>query len=89
MDKITMPKACISCQHFEFIGTTHDEHCPFVAAYKWEAKPTRTKYGKCSVTKTNVFITELCPSYKQELCIDVVNVPNRPAPMQPRQHVLF
>jgi len=89
MDKITMPKSCISCQNFKFKGTTHDEHCPFVAADQWSAKPTRTKFGQCAVTKTNVFITELCPSYEQEPYINVVPVTNRPSPMQPHQNQLF
>jgi hypothetical protein len=89
MNKITLPKACISYQNFEFIGTANDEHCPFAAHYAWQQKPTRTRYGKCAVKKTNVFITELCPSYEQELFIDVVDVTNRPHPMQPQQTQLF
>lgn len=86
---ITMPKSCISCQHFEFKGTAEDEHCPFKPSDPWKPAPTKTKYGVCSKVKANVFITEICPSYTAEPYIQVTPVPNRPAPMQPRQNVLF
>ncbi|MEI8647434.1 hypothetical protein P4S73_04810 [Paraglaciecola sp. Hal342] len=89
LSMITLPKACISCQHFTHKGTAEDKHCPFKASDAWAPKPTKTKYGNCSVCKADVFITEICPSYKAEPYIHVVAVANRPEPMQPRQTPLF
>lgn len=82
--QITMPKACISCQNYTGKGFKEDEHCPFYGRWGYENQ-TRTQYGHCSVTKTNVFMTEICPNYVQEECVEVVEVENRPTPMQPHQ----
>ena len=86
---ITMPKSCVSCQSFTYVGVAEDEHCPFPAVDDWSPKPTRTKFGNCSTCRANVFITEICPSYEADPYIDVVEVINRPAPMEPRQNQLF
>ncbi|MER2492359.1 hypothetical protein [Catenovulum sediminis] len=85
LKQITMPKACCSCQNYTPKGFKEDEHCPFYDGVVYKTRKTRTRYGVCSKTKTDVFMTEICPNYKQEECIGVVEVENRPAPMQPHQ----
>ncbi len=88
MNKLTLPKSCCSCQHYTPIGFKDDEHCPHTyknGIGKETGRKTRTRYGRCSKTKTEVFMTELCPNYKQEPYINVVDVTNRPAPMNPHQ----
>lgn len=88
MNRITFPKACCSCQHYTPIGFKDDEHCPH--AYKnclgkETGKKTRTRFGRCKLNKANVFMTEICASYKQEECINVVPVQNRPEPLETHQ----
>ncbi|MFU2508669.1 hypothetical protein [Pseudoalteromonas sp. ASV78] len=86
INKITMPKACISCQAYKHIGKTDDPHCPHTD-WRGQAK-TKTRYGKCQTHGTQVFITELCNQYQQEPFIEVVDADNRPTAKQPRQERL-
>lgn len=79
--------SCISCQNYQHKGMAHDEHCPHVNS--WGEAKTKTRYGKCMVHKTEVFITEICSLYLQEELINVVQVPVRPSPKQVRQELLF
>lgn len=84
---ITMPKACVSCQFFKHIGRCADKYSPHKPA--WGEKISTTKYGKCNLHMTEVFITELCEQFKQEPHTEVYPVKNRPRPKEPRQAILI
>lgn len=87
MNLITMPKSCISCQNYEHKGMANDEHCPHTN--RLGEQKSRTKYGKCTAHKTEVFITEICNQYHQEELINVQVVTNRPTAKQTRQERLI
>lgn len=76
-----MPKACISCERYEFKGYANDEHTPF--------RSGRVPYGECSKLDSQVFATEICNTYEPMPGITLIDVTNRPAPMEPRQEALF
>lgn len=84
---IQMPKACISCMSFELVGFKQDEYCPHREPYSNRPK-AKTRYGKCNAHKKHAFITEICGSYQQDDLIDVIDVTNRPAPLEPHQESL-
>lgn len=83
MNKISMPKACISCDHYQHKGRKKDVVCPYGG--KWD-KVERTQYGKCTKNECDVFATQLCSShtYPSDL-IDVHEVPNRTFSLEPMQ----
>lgn len=84
---ISMPKACISCAHYEPTGWAEDEMCMYQPG-PFEAAKTRTQIGKCSAHNKQAFCTEICSSYQKDDFIDVVEVKNRPA-LVPHQEVLI
>ncbi len=83
ISKISMPKACVSCQHFKHLGRCADEYSPHKTS--WGERKLNTKYGKCSIHLTEVFATELCKQFSQEPDAEVFPVENRPEPKEPRQ----
>lgn len=82
ISKVSMPKACVSCQHFQHIGRCADEYSPHKTS--WGARKLNTKYGQCHHHLIEVFATELCKQFKQEPDADVFPVENRPKPKEPR-----
>lgn len=76
-----MPKACISCEHYQHKGYANDQHSPFISQ--------RVQYGDCSKSRAQVFATEICGTYQSIPGITLIDVTNRPAPMEPRQDALF
>jgi len=85
---IQMPKACISCTKFEAKGKRADEHCPFKNSFTGQ-RGTRTQYGHCNMHSKAVYGTEICNSYEQDDLIEVVEVENRPEPLEPHQELIF
>lgn len=85
--KIQMPKACISCNHYTGTGFANDDLSP-VRDMDSGARVSRCQYGTCSAHCKDVFCTELCGSYEADDLIEVVDVANRAAPLQPHQEML-
>lgn len=83
---LRMPKACISCVHYEPLGFDDDEHCPFPPRpYSVDSKPGRTPYGSCNVHMAEVFATEICGAHEPEPQVMLAPVQNRPEPRNPIQ----
>ncbi|MDX1816076.1 MAG: hypothetical protein R3180_00045 [Marinobacter sp.] len=85
---MTMPKACISCVHYQNLGWKHDQHCPFKADFASSPAKTRTPFGHCDLHRSNVFATEICNSHHTEPFVKTTAVQNRPEPMTPIQERL-
>lgn len=81
INAIQMPKACISCKHYEHVGFDQDEHCPFKSNLP-KSRPTsgKTQYGQCIAHGEEVFATQICNGYMQDEGVEVVEVTNRPEP---------
>jgi|TARA_R100000049_G_C1957564_1_gene118811 hypothetical protein len=85
LSHITMPKACVSCLHYQAKGFANDAHCPFAT---WNGCKQRTPYGTCSRHKQEVFATEICTSYSCDPQVHPIEVENRPHPRTPMQEQL-
>lgn len=85
LSHITMPKACVSCLHYQAKGFANDAHCPFST---WNGRKQRTPYGTCSLHKQEVFATEICTSYSCDPQVHPIEVENRPRPRTPMQEQL-
>lgn len=88
MVQMTLPKACIACNHFDVKGYKEDKHCPYVEKYTGRAK-TRTQFGRCSLHSKQVFCTEICSNFVHDSSIKVFDVENRPEPLEPHQAEMF
>lgn len=82
MQKITLPKCCVSCEHYTHKGYDNDILCPF-------KNKSRTAFGECKKHKSNVFSTEICNLFEKIEGIDVTCVLNRERPKEVRQDKLF
>ncbi|MCV6588020.1 MAG: hypothetical protein OIF57_03165 [Marinobacterium sp.] len=85
---ITLMRACISCQHYEYIGWDNDPHCPN-QNWGYRKGNNRLQYGKCHKNGNEVFCTEICPHYLQDEGVLITELPNRPAARQPVQQALI
>ncbi|GBL02960.1 hypothetical protein [Glaciecola sp. KUL10] len=63
MSLISMPLACISCDHYNHIGWRADEQSPYKENYSSRSK-NRTQYGNCSKHNCQVFGTQVCSSHQ-------------------------
>lgn len=86
---IKMPKACISCVHYQPVGHDQDEHCPFPGQFASSPKKTRTPYGACKIHRSEAFATEICRSYECDPAVMPVTVENRPVPREAKQELLL
>lgn len=90
MNKICMPKACVSCIHFNPIGrdfdSTHQVTNEFSSAVAYGA---RIPFGICSMYGVECFSTQICNRYSAEELIEVVDVTNRSEPREPIQESIF
>ena len=84
---ISMPKACISCTHYEPTGWEEDE-LSLYESHQLGDIPTRTQTGKCNKHHKQAFCTEICAGFEKDPLIDVVDVRNRPVSV-PHQEVLI
>jgi hypothetical protein len=88
MKNISMPLACVSCDHYTHIRRIHDEQCPF--ENKFGERKTKTHAGFCHKNNVNVFGTQLCNSHEYPIDVmDVHPVANRTAPLEPFQEQLI
>ena len=86
MSRISMPKACISCDHYQHKGRKKDVVCPY--GTKWD-KVERTQFGGCSKNVCDVFATQICTSFTYPVdLMDVHEVPNRTFPLEPFQQLM-
>ncbi|AWG87354.1 hypothetical protein CGI16_23050 [Vibrio parahaemolyticus] len=85
----TMPKSCISCQHYKPTKWEDDEHGQWRDFFGRKKERQRTPAGQCNKHRANVFATELCASFLKEPGIEVVEVENRPTAKEPRQESLI
>ncbi|MCP1316412.1 hypothetical protein [Halomonas sp. 707B3] len=77
-----MPKACVSCDHYQQVGKDYDTHCPFPDRYRLEGQ---TPYGRCKHHGVEVFATQVCGAHQHDPLIECVDVTNRPEPRAPIQ----
>lgn len=84
--KITMPKACISCNHFTGTGYKADSINPM--RDQFGGRISRSQFGSCSAHCKDVYATEICGSFEHDDLIAVVEVENRAEPMQPHQELM-
>lgn len=89
MLQMKLPKSCIACNHFTVMGYKEDKYCPYVEKYTGRQK-SRTQFGECRAHNKKVFCTELCDSFAyDDNYIEVVDVANRPEPLEPHQAELW
>lgn len=85
---VQMPKACISCSHFEPVGKKFDPLRPTTGG--WIERKASWPYGQCRTSGSHVWGTELCNRFESDELIEVVDVTqSRQAPIEPRQEALF
>lgn len=89
MIKISMPKACISCERYSHKGYDQDKHCPFQKRSALAKDPVRTPWGFCSLHGVEVFATQLCASHEPEPFANLVDVTNRCEPRTPIQELML
>jgi len=75
-----MPKACVSCEHYQHLGKDYDTHCPFPAHSALGGQPEQTPYGRCQYHRVEVFGTQICNQHTADPLIECVDVTNRPQP---------
>ena len=80
-----MPRACVSCEHYQHLGKDHDDHCPFPTRSALERKSTQTPYGRCQHHGVEVFATQICNQHTADPLIKCIDVTNRPEPRAPIQ----
>lgn len=73
-----MPRACVSCEHYQQLGSAQDAHCPF-------PRSTQTPYGRCQHHGVEVFATQICNQHTADPLIECVDFTNRPEPRSPIQ----
>lgn len=89
MSGLTMPKCCISCDHYSHKGYDPDALCPFKNKWGEPSVTKRTAWGHCAKHQANVFVTELCDQFAKLEGVTVTNVENRPRAKEIRQECLF
>lgn len=87
---ISMPHACISCDHYQHKGKKHDSECPFTSLWTRPDRKSKTHYGNCQKHQCQVFGTQLCNSHTYPIeLMDVHPVKNRSKPLEPFQEQLL